>query len=134
VCADSWGADRIHDSTRPRAVFANDGIPLQVQVVAVDGAALHLTTPCHACRTILKFTPALWTFVAVKNVEPTNDAAERALRRAVVWWWRSFGAQSMDPYAGTIQVWLSDSHSDSEFSWAWVRRSSKPLTNSSSGC
>jgi hypothetical protein len=37
---------------------------------------------------------ALWTFVRVREVEPTNNAAERALRRAVLWRRRSFGTQS----------------------------------------
>jgi transposase len=37
---------------------------------------------------------ALWTFVRVREVEPTNNAAERALRRAVLWRRKSFGTQS----------------------------------------
>jgi uncharacterized protein (DUF3084 family) len=37
---------------------------------------------------------ALWTFVRVRGVEPTNNAAERALRRAVLWRRKSFGTQS----------------------------------------
>ncbi len=32
--------------------------------------------------------------MAVDGVEPTNNAAERALRRTVVWRRRSFGTQS----------------------------------------
>jgi len=32
----------------------------------------------------------------VEGVEPTNNAVERALRRAVVWLRRSFGTQSAD--------------------------------------
>ncbi len=39
-------------------------------------------------------TSALWTFVRVRGVEPTNNAAERALRRAVLWRRKSFGTQS----------------------------------------
>ena len=38
--------------------------------------------------------PALWTFIDVPGVEPTNNAAERALRQAVLWRKRSFGAHS----------------------------------------
>ncbi len=37
---------------------------------------------------------ALWTFVRVRGVEPTNNDAERALRRAVLWRRKSFGTQS----------------------------------------
>jgi transposase len=43
---------------------------------------------------LLVLWPALWTFAAEEGVEPTNNAAERALRPAVLWRKRSFGAQS----------------------------------------
>ncbi|MBU6230121.1 MAG: transposase, partial [Cyanobacteria bacterium REEB459] len=38
--------------------------------------------------------PALWTFVQTPGVEPTNNAAEQALRPAVIWRRTSFGSQS----------------------------------------
>ncbi len=37
------------------------------------------------CRELLWIWPALWTFVTIEGVEPTNNAAERALRPAVLW-------------------------------------------------
>jgi transposase len=37
---------------------------------------------------------ALWTFVDVPGVEPTNNHAERELRAFVMWRRRSFGSQS----------------------------------------
>lgn len=48
----------------------------------------------RTCQRILKVAAALWTFADVPGVEPTNNAAERAIRPAV--WWRqaSFGTQS----------------------------------------
>jgi hypothetical protein len=36
----------------------------------------------------------LWTFVGADGVEPTNNHAERVLRRAVLWRRRSFGCHS----------------------------------------
>src|SRR5262249_52732346 len=36
------------------------------------------------CREMLAVWPALWTFVRVAGVEPTTNAAERALRHAVL--------------------------------------------------
>jgi transposase len=48
------------------------------------------------CRDLLLWWPALWTFVTVEGVEPTNNAAERALRPAVLWRKGCFGAQSAD--------------------------------------
>jgi transposase len=37
------------------------------------------------CRELLRLWPALWRFAEVAGVEPTNNAAERALRPAVLW-------------------------------------------------
>jgi transposase len=46
------------------------------------------------CHNLKELEPALWTFVRVEGVEPTNNAAERALRPAVPWRKRSFGCHS----------------------------------------
>jgi transposase len=43
---------------------------------------------------LLNLWPALWRFVTEEGVEPTNNAAERALRPAVLWRKGCFGAQS----------------------------------------
>jgi transposase len=48
------------------------------------------------CRKVLKVFNALWTFVRVEEVEPTNNAAERAIRLGVLWCKSSYGAQSAD--------------------------------------
>jgi transposase len=37
-----------------------------------------------------------WTFVEVEGVEPTNNAAEQALRQVVIWRKLSFGTQSAE--------------------------------------
>jgi transposase len=46
------------------------------------------------CRGILALAPALWTFMRVPGVEPTNNAAERALRSCVLMRKTSFGTHS----------------------------------------
>ena len=46
------------------------------------------------CRNLNRQWPALWTFVYEEGVEPTNNAAERALRHAVLWRKTSFGSSS----------------------------------------
>lgn len=48
----------------------------------------------RTCRQLLKVEPALWLFVDVEGVEPTNNAAERAIRPAVIWRRTSFGSQT----------------------------------------
>jgi len=45
-------------------------------------------------KDLLKHWEALWTFVRAEGGEPTNNAAERALRPAVIWRKLSFGTQS----------------------------------------
>jgi transposase len=46
------------------------------------------------CRRLLKVYPALWTFVRVEGVEPTNNHGERVLRLAVLWRKCCFGCHS----------------------------------------
>lgn len=46
------------------------------------------------CRDVLKRYTSLWTFTRKEGVEPTNNRAERALRKAVLWRKGSFGSDS----------------------------------------
>lgn len=48
------------------------------------------------CQNLLDLEPAIWTFArhAEAGVEPTNNHAERVLRKGVLWRKRSFGADS----------------------------------------
>ena len=47
------------------------------------------------CQELLKVEPALWTFVCVPGLDPTNNAAERALRHAVQGRKTSYGTDSV---------------------------------------
>lgn len=49
----------------------------------------------RTCRNLLKLEVALWLFVREEGVEPTNNAAERAIRPAVIWRRTSFGSDSL---------------------------------------
>lgn len=53
-----------------------------------------LAKTVRTCRQLLKVESALWLFVKVEGVEPTNNAAERAIRPAVIWRRTSFGSQT----------------------------------------
>jgi transposase len=48
------------------------------------------------CTALLKLWPAVWTFVIVPGSEPTNNAAEQAIRPAVLWRKGRFGTPSAD--------------------------------------
>jgi len=45
-------------------------------------------------KNLLKLWPALWTFADIADVEPTNNAAERGLRAAVIYRKLSLGSRS----------------------------------------
>jgi len=53
------------------------------------------------CKNLLKYWDNLWVFTKVPGVEPTNNLAERMLRRAVLWRKGSQGSRSQE---GTIFV------------------------------
>lgn len=89
---------RVRDGTLSRANFQAAMAPIQVRVGELlrEGAALACDKTRHTSENLLKLEAALWTFVRVEGVEPTNNSAERGLRRAVLWRRRSFGTQSQD--------------------------------------
>ena len=95
---------RIRDGTLTRAAFALAAaeIRAEVQRWLAEGAAYvpawgeksARARTARTCRELLKVEEALWLFVSVEGIEPTNNAAERALRPAVIWRRTSFGTQS----------------------------------------
>lgn len=60
-----------------------------------------LAKTVRTCRNLLKLELALWLFVVEEGVEPTNNAAERTIRPAVIWRRTSFGSDSA---AGSLFV------------------------------
>ena len=46
------------------------------------------------CKELVDHKTHLWTFVDIDGIQPTNNAAEQALRHAVIWRKLSFGTQS----------------------------------------
>jgi transposase len=89
-----WHAAR--DDPARRAAFADEIRPLQAQLRALLDRGLDnpVKDANDLCYDLLLHWPALWTFATVPGVEPTNNAAERALRPAVLWRKGSFGTQS----------------------------------------
>ncbi len=78
-----WFAEQVEKRLRPEA----EGLLLRGLGC---GCARTAETCCH----ILEVEEALWTFAYREGVEPTNNAAERALRAAVIWRKKSFGSRS----------------------------------------
>jgi len=87
---------RVRDGTLSRADFQTVMQPIRREFVGLleVGTCLDHKETRTTCQNILKIKPALWTFVDQEGVEPTNNAAERALRRGVIWRHHSYGTQS----------------------------------------
>jgi transposase len=70
--------------------------PVQARVKELiqGGVACDQAKTRRTCENLLKHEVSLWTFVREEGVEPTNNNAERPLRRAVMWRRKSFGTQS----------------------------------------
>ncbi|WP_420906092.1 hypothetical protein [Candidatus Magnetaquiglobus chichijimensis] len=61
---------------------------------AVSGSAFREASQ-ETGNLILSVAQALWTFIRIPGVEPTNNAEERAVRHGVLWRKGSFGSDSL---------------------------------------
>jgi len=77
-----------------RAVMDDSMAPLMFELLEVlrRGMRCRDRKTKRFCARLTSVFPALWTFVAIEGVEPTNNHAERVQRRAVLWRRRSFGS------------------------------------------
>jgi hypothetical protein len=95
---------QVRDGTLSRTDFAELVKPIQTALKdwLVEGASYSvgpkektpLAKTVRTCQHLLGVEPALWTFVTVAGVEPTNNIAERSLRPGVIWKHISFGSES----------------------------------------
>ena len=87
---------RVRDGTLAHADLAPALAPVQREVAALlrQGAASDHPKTANTCRKLLAVEAALWTFALVPGLAPTNNAAERAIRPAVLWRKRSGGTQT----------------------------------------
>jgi transposase len=88
----------VREGTLARSTFRSYMTPLrrEVERLLEAGSQCGVAKTEGTCREILKRREALWTFVQVEGVEPTNNTAERAIRPGVQWRKGSFGTQSKD--------------------------------------
>lgn len=97
---------RVRDGTleRPQFIIQVTPIRQRVKELLSEAAACQLkkkdkslwAKTVRTCRQVLKLEPALWLFVKIEGVEPTNNDAERAIRPGVLWRRCSYGSQSAD--------------------------------------
>lgn len=88
--------DGFRDGSSDRAGLQAALIPVQTALreVLEEGQTIPWHRVVGLSKELLSHWEALWTFVSVPGVEPTNNAAERALRPAVLWRKGCFGTQS----------------------------------------
>jgi transposase len=105
-----WGADFLElsrvvfrlwhlyrEGTIERATLQAAMAPIQAAFHGLlERGAQRCDAPEALCQELLAHEAALWTFVREERVEPTNNAAEQALRGAVIWRKSCFGAHSAD--------------------------------------
>ena len=87
---------RVRDGTLARSSFRVYMTPIRrgVEALLRKGTRCRNSKTRGMCKMILKLRPALWTFVRVEGVEPTNNVAERTIRHAVLYRKGCFGTQS----------------------------------------
>lgn len=87
---------RVRDGTLAHSTFRAYVAPLRKRVEALlrEGAICGQKKVEGMCREILKLEPALWTFVRIAGVSPTNNSAERSIRSSVIWRRICFGTHS----------------------------------------
>jgi transposase len=84
---------RVRDGTWPVQRFRAQVADWRQQLrgLLARGAGCGCAKTEAVCQGLQRLEPALWTFAHVAGVEPTNNAAERALRHAVQWRKTSYG-------------------------------------------
>ena len=87
---------RIRDGTLKRRTFQRRMIKLRIEIedLLIEGEVYGHEHMAGTCKRIIEQSEYLWTFVDHEDVPPTNNAAERAIRRAVLWRKGCFGTQS----------------------------------------
>jgi transposase len=72
-----------------------DGVARELERVLRSGRRCADRKAATFCANLLGLLPAVWRFVVTDGVEPTNNHAERLLRRGVLWRKNAFGSHSV---------------------------------------
>ena len=78
---------RVRDRTLDWKTFGRRMARLRCEVrqTLKEGSKCGCAKTSATCFEILKVEEGLWTFARIEGIEPTNNAAERALRFSVIW-------------------------------------------------
>jgi transposase len=85
---------KVRDGTLSFTTFQKRMQPIRQQIDALLLRGYFNALTHGFCKELVEHKNNLWTFVDIEGIELTNNAAERALRHAVIWRKLSFGTQS----------------------------------------
>jgi transposase len=90
----AWYLFRGGGLSRPQLQKRLDPVARDLRKLLDAGRRCRDRKTANFCTNLVLLEPALWRFVVTEGVEPTNNHAERVLRRGVLWRKISFGCHS----------------------------------------
>lgn len=101
---------RVRDGTLTTARFAGKmhaerDFRTRLRATLARGEACGCAKTAGTCRELLDREVSLFVFAFADGVEPTNNAAERAVRHGVLWRKQSFGPKSAAGAAYLAHIW-----------------------------
>jgi transposase len=95
ILAERWR--EVREGVGSRGWFGREILPWlreEVGQLLADGSRCGCAKTARVCLELMTIEASLWTFASRPGVEPTNNAAERAVRHAVCWRKTSYGTDS----------------------------------------
>ena len=113
---------KVRDGTLDRKDFREQMEPVRREIEALLLRGFFDPKTRGFCAELWKHRARLWTFVDVEGVEPTNNAAERALRPAVIWRKLCFGTQSASGsrFVERLLTVIETCRQQKQNSFAWI--------------
>lgn len=91
----AWHSFRGGGCSRQRLQLRLSPVARELHRLLENGCASADSKAANFCANVLALEPALWRFVVTPGIEPTNNHAERVLRRGVLWRKNAFGCHSV---------------------------------------
>jgi transposase len=118
---------RVRDGTLTKVRFAGRlhaerNFRVRYRAVLTRGSVCGCAKTAGTCRELLDREVSLFLFAFVSGVEPTNNAAERALRHGVLWRKVSHGPQSVvgSQYLGCIWSVVETCRQQGRCAWGYL--------------
>ena len=118
---------RVRDGTLTKMRFAGRlhaqrAFRVRFRAVLARGSVCSCAKTAGTCRELLNGEVSMFLFAFVDGVEPTNNAAERALRHGVLWRKMSHGPKSVvgSEYLGCIRSVVETCRQQSRDVWQFL--------------